>query len=103
MVAAWTRGDIDAGYVWSPAKSKLLAAGGEVFKTYNKLEAAGYVIADLIIARTPIATGQSGMVTAMLKAYGKSAGHLRTKPDEAAAIVGKQAGVSADGREGGHG
>ncbi len=27
MVAAWTRGDIDAGYVWSPAKSKLIGAG----------------------------------------------------------------------------
>ena len=28
-VAAWTRGDIDAGYVWSPAKAKMLEAGGD--------------------------------------------------------------------------
>jgi taurine transport system substrate-binding protein len=96
MVAAWTRGDIDAGYVWSPAKSKLLAAGGEVFETYKKLEAAGYVIADLIVARTPIATGNPEMITAMLKAYDRSLDVYRTKPDEAAAIVGKQAGVSAE-------
>ena len=32
----------------------------------------------------------------MLKAYGRSLDVYRTKPDEAAAIVGKQAGVSAD-------
>src|ERR1700685_2885392 len=28
MMAAWTRGDIDAGYIWSPVKSKMLTAGG---------------------------------------------------------------------------
>jgi taurine transport system substrate-binding protein len=96
MVAAWTRGDIDAGYVWSPAKSKLLASGGEVFKTYDKLEAAGYVIGDVIIARTPIATANPGVITAMLKAYGRSLDVYTSKPDEAAKIVGQQAGVSAE-------
>lgn len=96
MVAAWTRGDIDAGYVWNPAKSKLLAAGGEVFTTYDKLEAAGYVIADVIIARTPFATANPEMITAMLAAYGRSLEVYRSKPDDAASIVGKQAGVSAE-------
>lgn len=95
MVAAWTRGDIDAGYVWSPAKSKMLAAGGEVFKTYDSLEAAGYVIADLIIARTAFATANPDMVTAMLKAYGRSLDLYTSKPDDAAAIVAKQAGITA--------
>jgi len=96
MVAAWTRGDIDAGYVWSPAKSKLLAAGGAVFKTYDKLEAAGYVIADVIIARTPFATANPDIITAMLAAYGRSLDVYKSKPDDAASIVGKQAGVSAE-------
>lgn len=95
MVAAWTRGDIDAGYVWSPAKSKLIGAGGELFRTYDKLEAAGYVIADVIIARTAFATANPGMITAMLAAYGRSLDVYTSKPDEAAAIVGQQAGVSA--------
>ncbi len=95
MVAAWTRGDIDAGYVWSPARSRLLAAGGEVFKTFDTLEAAGYVIADVIIARTPFAATNPDMMTAMLAAYGRSLDVYTARPDEAAAIVGKQAGVSA--------
>src|SRR5262249_51943088 len=69
LVAAWSRGDIDAGYIWSPAKSKLLGNGGEVFKTYDKLEAAGYVIADVIVARSPLVTGSPEVVTAMLAAY----------------------------------
>jgi taurine transport system substrate-binding protein len=95
ILAAWTRGDIDAAYVWSPAKSKMLAAGGEVFKTYDSLEKAGYVIGDVIIARTPFAKANPAMMTAMLAAYGRALDMYTAKPDDAAAIVGKQAGVSA--------
>lgn len=94
MVAAWTRGDIDAGYVWSPAKSRLLAAGGEVFKTYDSLEKAGYVIADLIIARTAFASANPDVVSAMLKAYGRALDVYTSRPDDAAAMVGKAAGVT---------
>lgn len=96
MMAAWTRGDIDAGYIWSPVKSKMLASGGEVFKTYDKLEAAGYVIADVIVARTAFAQANPDMITAMLKAYGKSLDMLKADPKKAAEIVGKQAGVTAE-------
>ncbi len=96
MVAAWTRGDIDAGYVWAPAKSKMLADGGEVYKTYDTLEAAGYVIADVIIARTAFATANPDLITALLAAYGKTLDLYTTKPDDAAVIVGKQAGVSTE-------
>lgn len=95
ILAAWTRGDIDAAYVWSPAKSKMLAAGGEVFRTYDSLEKAGYVIGDVIIARTPFAKANPEMMTAMLSAYGRALNMYTSKPDDAAAIVAKQAGVSA--------
>jgi taurine transport system substrate-binding protein len=94
MVAAWSRGDIDAGYVWSPAKSKLLADGGEVFKTYDTLDAAGYVIADLIIARTAFLDANHDAVVGLLAAYGKALEYYRTSPDKAAEIVAKQAGVT---------
>jgi taurine transport system substrate-binding protein len=95
MMAAWTRGDIDAGYIWSPVKSKMLTAGGEVYKTYDKLEAAGYVIADLIIARTAWAAANPAAVVAILAAYGKTLDTYAKSPDEASVIVGKQAGVTA--------
>jgi taurine transport system substrate-binding protein len=95
LVAAWIRGDIDAGYIWSPAKSKLLENGGEVFKTFDKLEAAGYVIADLIISRTSLNSDYPDLVAAMLEAYGRSLDLYVSKPDEAAMLVAKYAGVSA--------
>jgi taurine transport system substrate-binding protein len=95
-VAAWTRGDIDAAYVWSPAKSKMLDAGGEHFETYKKLDAAGYVIADLIVAGTEFSKTYPDAVTGFLHAYRNALAMYKTKPADAAAIVAKQAGVTPD-------
>ena len=96
MVAAWTRGDIDAGYVWPPAKSKLIAAGGTKFKTYDKLEAAGYVITDCIIARTAFSAPNADIMAGILKAYGRALEMYKAKPADTAVMVGKLAGVSAE-------
>ena len=93
IVAAWSRGDIDAAYVWSPAKSKLLADGGTAFPTYAALDKAGYVIADLIVVRNGFAKDYPDAVTGFLKAYGDALAMYTSKPDQAADIVAKQAGV----------
>jgi len=95
IVAAWKRGDIDAAYVWSPAKAEILADGGSVYETYKELDAAGYVIADLIVVSTAFAKRYPDAVTGFLSAYGKALDLYVSDPDKAAAIVGKEAGVSA--------
>jgi taurine transport system substrate-binding protein len=95
-VAAWTRGDIDGAYVWSPAKAKMLEAGGDYFPTSKKLDAQGYVIADLIVARTEFSKEYPDAVVGFLKAYGNALTMFKTKPADAAAIVAKQAGVSPE-------
>ncbi len=94
IVAAWKRGDIDAAYVWSPAKAELLADGGVVYKTYDVLDAKGYVIADLIVARNGFARANPAAVSGILAAYGRALDLYETQPDQAAAIVGQAAGVS---------
>lgn len=96
IVAAWSRGDIDAAYVWSPAKSKLLTDGGAVFKTYDTLDAAGYVIADLIVARTAFLQSDPAAVVGILAAYGRALDSYRADPVKASAIVAKQAGVTPE-------
>ena len=96
MVAAWHRGDIDAGYVWAPAKSKLLEEGGVSYPTYKELDAAGYVIADLIVATKAFSQQYPDAVVGFLKAYGRALAMWKDKPDDAAQIVAKQAGVTAD-------
>jgi taurine transport system substrate-binding protein len=94
--AAWSRGDIDGAYVWAPAKSKILEAGGTLYTTSAALEKAGYVIADLIVVRKAFAKDYPDAVVGFLSAYGRALDMWLTKPDEAAVIVGKQAGVSTE-------
>ncbi len=96
IVAAWTRKDIDAAYVWAPAKSKLLADGGAVFPTAAMLDKAGYVIADLIVVRSGFAKDEAEAVVGFLKEYGRALDMWRQKPEAAAAIVAKQAGVAPE-------
>jgi taurine transport system substrate-binding protein len=95
-VAAWLRGDIDAGYYWSPAKAKMLEGGGDYFPTSKKLDAAGYVIADLIVCRTAFSKEYPDAVTGLLRAYRDALAMFKTKPADAAAIVAKQAGVTPE-------
>ena len=94
IVAAWSRGDIDAAYVWAPAKSKILADGGAAFPTYEALDKAGYVIADLIIVRDGFAQQYPDAVVGFLKAYGKALAMYHADPAKTAEIVAKQAGVT---------
>ena len=96
IVAAWSRGEIDAAYVWAPAKSKILADGGAVYPTYVDLDRAGYVIADLIIVRNGFAEQYPDSVVGFLKAYRRALEMYRQKPADTAAIVAKQAGVSPE-------
>lgn len=94
MVAAWQRGDIDAGYVWSPAKSKLLEMDGEPFPTYQELDPAGYVIADIIVASNAFVEKFPDTLTAIVRAYGQALNLWKNQPDDAAKIVGREAGVT---------
>jgi taurine transport system substrate-binding protein len=94
IVAAWSRGEIDAAYVWAPAKSKILADGGTPFPTYQALDQAGYIIADLIVVRDGFAQQYPDAVTGFLKAYRRALAMYLEQPDATAEIVAKQAGVT---------
>jgi taurine transport system substrate-binding protein len=94
IVAAWSRGDIDAAYVWPPARSKIREDGGTAYSTWEKLDKAGYVIADLIVVRTAFAEQYPDAVVGFLKAYDRALTMYQKAPDAAAVIVAKQAGVT---------
>ena len=74
----------------------MLEAGGDYFPTSKKLDAQGYVIADLIVCRTEFSGQYPDAVTGFLKAYRDALTMFKTKPADAAAIVAKQAGVTPE-------
>ncbi len=95
MVAAWKRGEIDAGYVWPPAKDTLLSNGGAVYPTYKKLDSQGYIIGDLISVTNSMLQKYPATVVTLLQAYGKAYDLSQQDPQKASAMVGKETGLSA--------
>ncbi len=93
IAAAWAKGEIDAAYVWAPARSLLLADGGMAYPTHQALDAAGYAVADLIVARQGFASSYPDAVAGFLKAYGRALAAYRAQPEQAAAIVAGQVGL----------
>ena len=60
MVAAWKRGDIDAGYVWAPFAQELESSGGhQVFATKD-LQKDGYLIYNNYVVRKAFAEQYPG-------------------------------------------
>lgn len=94
LVAAWERGEIDAAYVWPPAKTELLQHGGAVFETYRELDKAGYVIGDLIDCRTEILDKYPDVIVALLKAYDRAIRLWQSDRAKAVAIMAKEVGIT---------
>jgi taurine transport system substrate-binding protein len=55
IYAAWTRGDIDAAYVWNPNLAKLISEGGTVLITSAELAEEGRTTYDLAVVRNDFA------------------------------------------------
>lgn len=93
MVAAWKRGDIDAGYVWAPFAQELESAGGhQVFAT-KELQKAGYLIYNNYVVRKAFAEQYPQVVTAFLRVHQEKVNEFKKDPERASAIVAKEVGA----------
>lgn len=68
IFAAWTRGDIDAAYVWDPVLSKLFADGGVSITSSAELAEKGIVTADLAVINKAFAEKYPEVATGYIKA-----------------------------------
>ena len=93
MVAAWKRGDIDAGYVWAPFAQELESAGGhQVFAT-KELQKSGYLIYNNYVVRKAFAEQYPQVVTAFLRVHQEKVNEFKKDPERASAIVAKEVGA----------
>lgn len=83
IYAAWTRGDIEAAYVWYPVLSQLLE-DGSILTGSDKLAEQGIITADLNVVRTEYAEKNPDVVTNYVKAQIKANDILLNEPDKAA-------------------
>jgi taurine transport system substrate-binding protein len=93
MLAAWLRGDIDAGFVWEPTLAKMVEAGGRVLLESGELAAKGYITGYIGFVRNGFAERYPDLVVAYLENQIRAVEFYRTNPQEAAAAVARQFGI----------
>ncbi|WP_058911670.1 ABC transporter substrate-binding protein [Entomohabitans teleogrylli] len=93
MVAAWQRGDIDAGYVWPPFAQQLEASGGHAVFATKQLQQDGYLIYNNYVVRKAFAEQYPQLVSAFLRVHQQKVEEFKRDPERAAAIVAKEVGA----------
>lgn len=99
MLAAWMRGDIDAGYVWEPTLKKMVDADGEIILTSRTMAEKGYLTGDVAVVSRAFAKKYPDLVVKYLQAQIKGVELWMKNPKEAAAAVAKAFNIPADEAE----
>lgn len=95
ILAAWTRGDIDAAYVWSPTLDELKKSGATVLATSAQLAQAGYPTYDLAVVTNAFREKYPAAVQEWLRQQNKAVELLKSDPAAAAAIIAPELGITA--------
>ncbi|MEU0136293.1 ABC transporter substrate-binding protein [Streptomyces sp. NPDC006296] len=93
IVAAWSRGDIDAAYVWLPTLDEL-GRTGKTLVSSRELAADGKPTLDLGVASTAFIEKQPEVIAAWRKAQAQALDLIHDDPPAAAEAVGKQLGIA---------
>jgi taurine transport system substrate-binding protein len=99
IVAAWTRGDIDASYIWSPALDECLK-DGKLLTNVGELATKGVSIPEITIARTEFAQKYPSLVSQYIKALINVYDLVKNNPDQATKDVAAWEGVTEDNARG---
>ncbi|MDF2512061.1 MAG: hypothetical protein K0S04_1927 [Herbinix sp.] len=99
IVAAWTRGDIDATYIWSPAQDECVK-DGKILTNDGELAEQGITIPEIAVARNEFAEKYPTLVTAYVKALISVSDLVNNDPEKATEDVAAWEGISVDSAKG---
>ena len=100
IVAAWTRGDIDAAYIWSPALDECVKNGGSIITNDGELAEQGVLIPEVGVARNEFAEKYPTLVSQYVKALIKVYDLAKNDPDQAAKDVAAWEGIAEENAKG---
>ena len=96
ILAAWSRGDIDAAYIWDPVLDQLAHQGGKVIAFNKDLLSHGYLAGDVGFVKTSLLTEHPDVVRAWMKANIRATDMIHSDPAQAESVAAKAYGVSAE-------
>ncbi|GIJ48307.1 glycine/betaine ABC transporter substrate-binding protein [Virgisporangium aliadipatigenens] len=95
ILAAWTRGDLDAAYSWLPSLDELKKTG-KVLVTSRELATAGKPTLDLGVVSTKFVEAHPKAVDAWRKAEAQALELIKKDPNAAATAVGKELNLTPE-------
>ena len=99
IVAAWTRGDIDAAYIWSPALDEC-RKDGSILTNDGELAEQGVLIPEIAVAADGFAEKYPTLVSQYVYALIKANQLVNDSPQEAVAAVAAWEGISEESAKG---
>jgi len=96
MLAAWKRGDIDAGFVWQPTLEQMVQDNGKVLIDSGSLIDKGIITADVIVVRTSFAIAHPEIVTAYIESQLRAVELYQNNPDVAAEVISKDFSITKE-------
>ncbi len=87
MVAAWKRGDIDAGYVWGPFSHEMESDNGHELLASKDLQKNGYFVWNNYVVRREFGQKYPAMVVKFLQTFEETVNRYKQNPDEAARLI----------------
>lgn len=95
IVAAWSRDDIDAAYVWNPSLAELVKDGGTVITDSAEQAKAGHRTYDLAVVSTTFATEYPEALQTWVEQQNKAVELLASDPDAAYKAIGAELNLDA--------
>lgn len=83
IVAAWSRGDIDAAYTWQPSLGLLLDDGGSVLVSSADMIERGYMTANVELARKSFAEKNPELVQAYISCMAEAYDYFMDNHEDA--------------------
>ena len=96
IYAAWTRGDIDAAYVWNPNLAKLESEGGTVLISSADLAEDGKTTYDLAVVRNEFADQYPDAVQTWVDQQNKAVELYNSDPEAAAAAIAEELNITPE-------
>ena len=96
ILAAWSRGDIDAAYIWEPVLSQLSKQNGKVIAVNKDLLPHGYLAGDVGFVKTSLLKDHPDVVMAWMKANIKAMDLIKSNRSEAVEVAARAYGTSVD-------
>lgn len=94
LVAAWRRGDVDAGYVWAPFNSALESAGGHPIFFTKDLKKDGYLIFNGLSVAKAFADKHPELVAKLLLVQEEQIAKYRRDPQTVIAAIARELGAT---------